>query len=128
MTLYDLRHSCVDGREDDGCPLTTYFSLPGLDETLLKIHFSHVDIVRVLDEVFLSTEENSEITGLVRYHFAYRVENSHFWNSQSEFYRDLRPDAVHYRFVTGNACLDVITTDEPSFDFVPFADATGASA
>ncbi len=39
MTLYDLRHSYVDGREDDGCPLTAYFSLPGLDETLLKVHF-----------------------------------------------------------------------------------------
>ncbi len=65
----------------------------------------------------------------MRYHFAYRVENSHFWNSQSEFYRDLRPDAVHYRFCyVGNACLDVITTDEPSFDFVPFAVPPGASA
>lgn len=69
-----------------------------------------------------------EITSLVRYHFAYRVENSHFWNSQSGFYRDLRPDAVHYRFVTGNACLDVITTDVPSFDFVPFAYALRTSA
>ncbi|WP_429806645.1 hypothetical protein [Ensifer sp. B1-9] len=116
MELYDLQHTYLG---DDGNPLTAYFSLPVDKDELLKIFFRHADIVRVLDEVYLSTEEHGvESSGLVPYHFAYRVENSRFWLSQSEFYRELKRDAAHYRFITGGACLDILATVEPRFSLV----------
>lgn len=115
MELYDLRHSYFG---DDGKPLTAHFSLPTGDD-LLKIHFSDADVVRVLDELLLSTEEYGiERIGVKPYHFAYRVENSRFFLSQSEFYRDQYREAVHYRFITGGACLDVLTKSGPNFALV----------
>ena len=115
MELYDLRHSYFG---EEGRPLTAHFSLPTGDE-LLKLHFNNVDVVRVLDEVFLDTEEYGvEKVGLKHRHFAYRVENSRFFLSQSEFYRDLFREAVHYRFITGGACLDVLSRATPSFALV----------
>lgn len=115
MELYDLRHSYFGG---DGKPLTAYFSLPTGDD-LLKIHFGDADVVRVLDELFLDTEEHGiEKVGLKRDHFSYSMENSRFILAQSGFYRDMYPDAVHYRFVTGGACLDVLTRADPNFALV----------
>ena len=117
MELYDLRHSYSG---DDGKPLTAYFSLPITDD-LVKIHFQNADIVRVLDEVYLDSEEYwIKTVGLKTRHFAYRVENSRFLLSQSEFYRDMYREAIHYRFVTGGACLDVLTQAAPSFHLVPW--------
>ncbi|MBB2823380.1 UNVERIFIED_ORG: hypothetical protein GGD59_006690 [Rhizobium esperanzae] len=116
MELYDLRHSYVGdlGRK----PLTVYSTLPVGDD-LLKIHFSDADVVRVLDELLLSTEEYGiERVGMKPYHFAYRVENSRFFLSQSEFYRDQYREALHYRFITGGACLDVLTKSDPDFALV----------
>ncbi len=111
MELYDLRHSYFG----EGKVLTAYFSLPFGDD-LLKVHFSDADIVRVQDELLLSIEEYGiEVSGLKPRHFAYRIENSRLFLSQSEFYRDLDREAVHYRFVTGGACLDVLTRFEPVF-------------
>ncbi|MCM2477599.1 hypothetical protein HGO38_29560 [Rhizobium sp. CG5] len=110
MELYDLRHSYFG---EDGKPLTAYFSMP-IGDDLLKVHFRNADIVRILDELLLSTEEY----GIKPYHFAYRVDNSRFFLSQSEFYKDLKREAVHYRFITGGACLDVLTTCEPIFALV----------
>jgi hypothetical protein len=115
MELYDLRHSYFG---EEGKPLSAHFSLPSGDD-LLQLHFDDVDVVRVLDEVLLNTEEfGVEKVGLKHRHFAYRVENSRFFLSQSEFYRDLFREAVHYRFITGGACLDVLTRATPSFALV----------
>jgi len=115
MELYELRHSYFGG---NGNPLSAYFSLP-IGDDLLKIRFSDVDVVRVLDELLLSTEEcGIECVGVKPYHFAYRVENSRFLLSQSDFYRDQSREAVHYRFVTGGACLDVLTKTDPNFTLV----------
>lgn len=114
MELYELRHSYLR----DGKPLTAYFSLPTGDD-LLEIRFSDADVVRVLDELLLSTEEYGiELIGEKPYHFAYRVENSRFFLSQSELYREQSRDAVHYRFITGGACLDVLTKFAPNFALV----------
>ena len=116
MELYDLRHSYFG----EGKVLTAYFSLAFGDD-LLKVHFSDADIVRVQDELLLSIEEYGiEVRGLKPRHFAYRVENSRLFLSQTEFYRDLNRDAVHYRFVTGGACLDVLTTFEHVFALVRY--------
>jgi hypothetical protein len=55
-------------------------------------------------------------------HFAYRVEGSRFWNSQSEVLPLTFPNARHYLFVTGWACLDVISSVQPEIFVIP-ADA-----
>ena len=73
-------------------------------------------IVRILDEIALSTEISpDELSGLVSHHFAYEVEGDAFFAAQSEVWRTLNPGAKHYRFITGNWCLDVIASNPPSF-------------
>jgi hypothetical protein len=118
MELAELRHGGRGDREG-AMPLNAWFSLGGDDSGYLHVAFPHADIVRVLDETWLSTEEDpSALTRLLPNHFAYTVKNSRFWNAQSEHYRDSQAGAVHYRFVTGGACLDVMTTVAPVFEVV----------
>lgn len=91
------------------------FAIPGSSD-VLRVHFDSVLIIRVLDEMPLSTEsEPSSDEGLVAHHFAYRVDGAHFWNSQSAIYREINPNAQHYCFVTGLDCLDVIANVPPEF-------------
>nr|AWM10898.1 hypothetical protein CIT39_01665 [Bradyrhizobium symbiodeficiens] len=62
----------------------------------------------------LSTENlNTPSEGLVAEHFAYLVEDSRFWKSQSEALKLVHSNARHYRFVTGWTCLDVISDEKP---------------
>lgn len=87
------------------------------DALSIKVCFGSQVIVRMLDEFALSTEEGSDqCTGLVPHHFAYRVEGDPFFEAQSKIWRDMQGSPlVHYRFLTGAGCLDVIATAEPSF-------------
>lgn len=88
------------------------FAMPGQD--VLRVQFHRVHVIRVLDEMPLSTEiEASPNEGLVPNHFAYLVEDALFWNSQSPTLFFTSPDARHYRFITGCACLDVIADSPP---------------
>lgn len=81
---------------------------------VLRVQFDRVHVVRVLDEMPLSTEnEPSPSEGLVPNHFAYRVEGALFWSSQSEALYANTPNAKHYRFITGWTCLDVIADAPP---------------
>lgn len=90
------------------------FYIPERDN-VLRVRFERVHVVRVLDEMPLSTEnEPSPNEGLIPNHFAYRVEGALFWRSQSEALFATRPDARHYQFVTGWTCLDVISDQAPS--------------
>lgn len=58
--------------------------------------------------------EDTKSTGLVSEHFAYRIEDSLFWKSQSEAFKAAVKNLRHYRFVTGWTCLDVISEQEPN--------------
>ena len=90
------------------------FIIPGDDKHTLRVHFEKTDIVRILDEMPLSTEsEDTKPVGLVPEHFAYVVEDSLFWKSQSEAFKIVFKKARHYRFITGSICLDVISDKEP---------------
>jgi hypothetical protein len=98
-------------------------------EHLLKITFASPCIVRLVDEFPLSTEhEEDRDEGLVSEHFAYLVEGSTFEKSQSETWKlvvgaHFRP-VRHYRFITGNTCMDVVTPSEPVFQVIA-AEAEG---
>jgi hypothetical protein len=85
----------------------------------IKVSFDAPCIVRLLDELSVSTEDNgSRNTGLIPQHFAYRVKNAAFERMQSWAWKELNGDPKHYQFLTGSACMDVLSGAEPSFNLV----------
>jgi hypothetical protein len=95
------------------------FLLPDDDDHLLRVSFDQRCIVRLLDEMALSTEEDDTPSqGLIREHFAYRLEGAAFARVQSQAWKDVSRSVAHYRFVTGWACMDVLTPATPSFSLV----------
>ena len=100
--------------------LVADFIIPQDNFSHLRVRFDRADIIRTLDEMPLSTEEHySTNEGLVRDHLAYRVEDSLFWKTQSESFKFTHRDVRHYRFITGNTCLDVIASVPPLITVVP---------
>jgi hypothetical protein len=98
--------------EDQG--IRADFAIPGDASRALTVRFDRTHVVRILDEMPLSTEgADTPSEGLIPEHFAYLVEDSWFWKSQSEAFRLVHSTARHYRFVTGWTCLDVISDDGP---------------
>lgn len=93
-----------------------------LDESrLLRVSFDRPCIVRLLDEMPLSTEEDdTPKEGLVSEHFAYRVEGAHFARVQSDAWIYVNAPVAHYQFVTGCGCMDVLSGGFPSFSAIPW--------
>ena len=95
------------------------FRIPEIDGSALRVSFERVEILRVLDEMPLSTENESGANqGLVPEPFAYTVDDAAFWKSQSEALRSAIPHLRHFRFITGWACVDVISAHDPEFTVV----------
>lgn len=93
------------------------FIIPGDDRRSLTVIFDRQCIVRILDEMALSTEqEGTPAEGLIPEHFAYIVHGSPFFQMQSEAWRSGWESVGHYRFITGWACLDVISSAYPRFE------------
>lgn len=94
------------------------------DVRILEVGFSGSSVIaRLLDEMPLSTEvDHDENVGSVPHHFAYRVEGHPFLNAQSELWRLVETthskSLEHYRFITGNGCLDVISSEQPTFKLI----------
>ncbi|MBH0114109.1 hypothetical protein I5E68_14285 [Novosphingobium sp. YJ-S2-02] len=103
------------------------FVIPGDENHLLRISFDSDAIVRILDEMPLSTESDPATwEGLVPYHFAYRVEGAAFVEQQSPSWREIVGPVTHFQFVTGSACLDVLTPGTPTFALIPDTQATSS--
>jgi hypothetical protein len=99
--------------------ITADFILPDDDAHLLRVSFDKQCIVRILDEMPLSTEENDTPNeGLVSEHFAYWLEGAAFARFQSSSWKEVSGPVTHYQFVTGWACLDVLTAATPAFAVV----------
>lgn len=82
----------------------------------VRVIFAGDIIVRILDEMALSTEVSlDECRGLSPHHFAYEVQGDSFFSTQSETWRLVNPGARHFRFLTGSACVDVISSNPPVF-------------
>ncbi|MBL8569854.1 MAG: hypothetical protein JNK84_12335 [Phreatobacter sp.] len=95
------------------------FIIPHDEFHLLRISFDRQCIVRILDEMPLSTEDDvTPNEGLVSEHFAYRMEGALFARVQSELFKAGLGEKTHYRFITGWACLDVLTSASPSFSII----------
>jgi hypothetical protein len=93
--------------------LSADFILPGAEGHALRIRFNGPAIVRLLDEMPLSTEEGTKNQGLISRHFAYRVENSTFADKQSWAWKTACHPVSHYEFITGAGCMDVLSNAEP---------------
>ena len=93
------------------------------DERLLRVAFDRPCIVRLLDEMPLSTEDDGPVSGLVADHFAYELSGAAFEQLQSEAWKEvwkLQSGSVHhFRFITGWGCMDVISPARPTFSVVP---------
>jgi hypothetical protein len=95
------------------------FVLPGAENHALRVRFNGATIVRLLDEMPLSTEQQpTKNEGLVPRHFAYRIEGSTFAETQSETWKEVCGPVRHYEFITGSGCMDVLSKAEPSFEVV----------
>ena len=95
------------------------FLIPDDDDRLLRVVFRSFETFRVLDEMALSTEEaNPSWEGHVPEHLAYRVQDGFFWRMQSEPLRLHHPDLKHYQFVTGDLCLEVLSSGPPALGIV----------
>lgn len=95
------------------------FILPDDDAHALRVSFDRPCIVRLFDEMALSTEEeDTPNKGLVSNHFAYRLEGARFSRLQSETWKEVSGPVTHYQFVTGWGCMDVLSGGSPSFSVV----------
>jgi hypothetical protein len=120
-SLPSLTSGCFDMEECriNGTDLKADFAIKEDRTGLLRVHFDEARIIRVLDEMPLSTE--AEVTpneGLIPYQFAYLVEGASFWLSQSAGFKEFFPGLRHYRFITCGGCLDVIASDAPVFSIM----------
>ena len=96
--------------------ITASFVLPDDDAHLLQVVFDRPCIVRLLDEMPLSTEDEIEPNeGNISEHIAYNVYDSAFSRAQSESWKLMFQPASHYRFITGWTCMDVLSQAKPSF-------------
>jgi hypothetical protein len=92
------------------------FFFPDDASHLLRVSFDRSCIIRVLDEMPLSTEEEyTPNEGLVPGHFAYSIEGAVFARLQSWAWMEVNAPVKHYRFITGWTCLDVLTSAAPAF-------------
>lgn len=99
--------------------ITADFILPDDDAHLLRVSFDKPCIVRILDEMPLSTEQDDTPNeGLVAEHFAYSLDGASFARFQSSAWKEARKQVTHYQFVTGFACMDVLTAATPVFAVV----------
>jgi hypothetical protein len=109
----------VDLRSFDWQAKVADWDFPDDSNRILRVRFFGSIIVRILDDFPLSTETASEDwEGLVRDHFAYLVEGDAFFAAQSESWKTLEGATRHYRFLTGNTCMDVISSSPPTFETV----------
>src|SRR5579862_8094533 len=99
--------------------ITADFILPDDDAHLLRVSFDKPCIIRILDEMPLSTEEDDTPNeGLVSEHFAYWLDGAAFARLQSSARKEVCAPVTHYKFVTGWACMDVLTAATPAFAVV----------
>jgi hypothetical protein len=102
------------------------FLLPDDDGRVIQVTFNKPCIIRILDEMPMSTESDGQSEGLVPDHFAYRVEGSAFIDAQSEAWKLVNAPVAHYRFITGWACMDVLSSGHPSFAVIGRSSARSA--
>ena len=118
VEIQSSQSDIIDFQLYEGRRVRVDFLMPDDPERLLRLSLDSVEVVRLLDEMAMSTERDTPMIGLIPENLAYEVTGSAFWAQQSETLRLTRPKLRHYRFVTGWTCLDVLTEATPSFAVV----------
>jgi hypothetical protein len=108
----------IDFHLYEGRKLRVDFLVPGDPERLLRLSLDSAEVVRLLDEMAISTEMDAPMVGLIPDNLAYEVSGSAFWAQQSEALKLTRPKLRHFRFITGWTCLDALTEATLSFSVV----------
>jgi len=123
---YDVRASQSDLVNMSWTPtrIAADFLVPGEVACLLRVGFDRPCIVRRLDEMPLSTEDDGPVTGLVSEHLAYEVDGASFARTQSEAWKLACGPVAHFRFVTGWTCMDVLSAARPIFRLVRVGTST----
>jgi hypothetical protein len=103
----------------DAAGVVADFFLPTDDASLLRVSFNRPCIIRLVDEMALSTEADTPVEGTVSEHFAYRIEDAAFARLQSDTWKVATGPVTHYRLITGWACMDILSSATPSFAVVP---------
>ncbi len=108
------RFSC--GALGSANSIVAEFLLPDDERHLLQASFDRQCIVRIHD---------TPKEGLVPEQFACRLEGPAFARIQSSAWKEFCAPVTHYQFVTGWACMDVLSEAAPVFSLVALsADAT----
>ena len=95
------------------------FFIPENPSRMLRVAFDGQCIVRLLDEMPLSTEDDPATRhGMIPENSAYRVEGAPFAQQQSPTWLEVMAPVGHYLFVTGWACMDVLSGVAPRFSVV----------
>lgn len=118
LELRSSQSDILDFRLREGRKVEADFLVPGDAEGLLRLRLDSVEVLRLLDEMAISTEMDTPTVGLVQDNLAYEVTGSTFWEQQSEALKITRPNLRHYRFITGWTCLDVLTEATPLFEII----------
>jgi hypothetical protein len=88
---------------------------------LLLITFDHCEVIRELDETWLSIETNSERWVGIDGSFARTVQGGEFPTSRENMEMITGP-VTHYQFVTMGSCVDVLSQCKPKARFVELSD------
>jgi len=83
----------------------------------LVVTFDDVETLRVLDETWMSTETNSKRWEGIDGSFARTVKGGEYPTALN-LMNEIAGPVVHYEFVTGCDCVDVIARDKPVAMFV----------
>ncbi|MBP1848524.1 hypothetical protein J2046_006820 [Rhizobium petrolearium] len=79
----------------------------------LRIAFQKIEIMRIVDDLPLLDLEDEQTSGILQHHFGYVVSDAAFWRANERtIERSVNP-MTHYRFITGNSCVDIISSASP---------------
>ncbi len=101
--------------------LTLIWEVKGAPKPFLVVNFEDVEVVRVLEETWLSTETKSDRRRGIDGSFARIVEGSEY-PTPLGLMKEIAGPVVHYLFVTGFDCVDVIARDTPRAEFADHTD------
>ena len=112
--------SCLCTIDWNGMRLTATFDMPNKPGQAIQIRFTNDTIVRMVSEFPFCTEEDGPVEGIVPGHFAYLVDGASFADTQSKRWKESERETYgaevkHYRFLTGELCLDVLSAQPPEF-------------
>lgn len=81
----------------------------------LRINFPKVTVYRVIDDLEMLDSEYDANVGIEYRHFGYQVEGAAFWRDNINHIKRVGSPQAHYRYITGNSCVDVISVYEPHY-------------